>query len=144
MTAAAELDMRRLAERTLGTPIVAAGAFHTVADVGPPGAIGVSLVKLGQWAWIKRRSRLPPYPFIVVTDDELIVFEFRFGSTLRLRRVVGRWPKSDIRVVKVSPDRRQATIVLPLSQSPVELEGAFHTEAEIDVVAQLQGLMRES
>ena len=143
MAATSEDGMRQVAQASLGVPFLASGVFRTVPDVkrlaGVPGAVVIA----AQWAWIKKRSRLPAYPYVVVTDHEVIVLEFLFGSTLRMRRIVGRWPKSDVRVLHASPEHRLMTLVLPLSRSPVELEGAYHSDGEREVVAQLVGLSPE-
>ncbi|HEX3542152.1 MAG TPA: hypothetical protein VHT75_17095 [Acidimicrobiales bacterium] len=144
MEPAAEQDMRQVAERTVGGPILAAGSFRTVADVEPFGGSVGALLAVGQWVWIKKRTRLPPYPFVVVTESEVIVLEFRFGSTLQMRRVVGRWPKRDIRVIGATPECWRAAVILPLNRFPVELEGAFHTDSERDVIDHLRRLLPES
>lgn len=130
--------MRQLAHRTLGVPIVAAGSFRTIAEVEPLGSLAGALLSFGQWAWLRKRSRLPLYPFVIITGDELIVLEFRFGSTLSMKRVVGRWSKRDVRVLDASPDHRRAKVVTPLSPSPIEVEGAFGSDDERDVVSQLR------
>lgn len=54
-----EQGMRRLAERAVGEPFVAAALFHNLAEVELQGAFVGALVAIGQWAWIKKRSRLP-------------------------------------------------------------------------------------
>ena len=135
--------MRQLAERTLGVSCLAAGAFRTVAEVEPRGGLASAFVAFGWWAWIKTRSRLPLYPYVVVTEDELIVVEFVFGPRLRMRRIVGRWPRSEVRVLEASPEQRRAKVVLPPSRLPVELEGVFRTAAEREVVSRLHQLSTE-
>ena len=137
MAATSEQDMRDVAQGVVHKPFVASAAFRTVADVKPLGGLPGVVVALAGWVWIKKRSRLPAYPFVVLTQDELLVLEFVFGTTLHLKRVVGRWPYDQVCVVEASPERRKATLVLPASRWPVELEGAFGSGAEREVIAAL-------
>jgi hypothetical protein len=91
-------------------PFVASAAFRTVAEVEPLGGLAAVLVTFAQWLWTKKRSRLPAYPFVVLTNDELIVLEFVFGTTLRMKRVVGRWRNDQVGVVEASPERRRVKL----------------------------------
>lgn len=135
--------MRQAAHRVVHDPFVASAAFRTVADVEPLGGLGGVLVTFVRWVWIKKRPRLPAYPFVVLTDRELIVLEFIFGTTLGMKRVVGRWHNEQVRVVEASPEHRRVKLVLPLSRSTVELEGASGSDAEREVVARLRALLAE-
>jgi len=60
-----------------------------------------------------------------------------------MRRIVGRWPRSEVRVLEASPEQRRAKVVLPFSRLPVELEGVFRTAAEREVVSRLHQLSTE-
>jgi hypothetical protein len=141
VAATSEQDMREVAQRVVRDPFIASASFRTVAEVEPLGGLAGVLLTFGQWVWIKKRSRLPAYPFVVLTNTELIVLEFIFGATLRMKRVVGRWRIDQVSVVDASPERRRAKLVLPLSRSPVEIEGAFGSDAEHEVVSRLRQLM---
>ena len=133
--------MREVAQRVVHEPFLASAAFRTVAEVEPLGGLAGILITFARWAWIKNRSRLPAYPFVVVTSDELVVLEFIFATTLRMKRVMGRWRHDQVRLVEASTERRRITLLLPSSRSPVELEGAFGSDAERDVVSQLGALL---
>ena len=141
VAATSEQDMRDAAHRVVHDPFLASAAFRTVADIEPLGGLAGVLVTFARWVWIKKRSRLPAYPFVVLTDRELIVLEFVFGTTLRMKRVVGRWHNEQVRVVEASPEHRRVKLILPLSRSAVELEGAFGSDAEREVVSRLRGLL---
>ncbi len=133
--------MREVAHGVVREPVLASAAFRTVAEVEARGGLAGVLITFAQWAWVKKRSRLSAYPFVVLTGGEMIVLEFAFGTTLRMKRVVGRWQNDQVRVVEASPEHRRAKLLLPLSRSTVELEGAFGSDAERDVVSRLRELI---
>ena len=134
--------MRQLAELVVRAPVEAAAAFRTMAEVKPLGGSVGLLLTFAWWVWTKKRTRLPAYPFIVVTGREVIVLEFTFGATLRMKRVVGRWYKEQVRVVEASPEMRRVTLALPSSRWIADLQGVYGSEAERDVVSRLAELMR--
>ncbi len=135
--------MRQIATTGVG-PLVTSGAFRTVIDTPVRVTIGGALVALVRSAMIKGRSPLPSYPYMVLTTDELILLEFRFGARTELKRVVGRWPLRAIRVIEALPRRQRASLLLPSIDTPVNLEGLFHSAAEEEVVCQLQQLASSS
>jgi len=136
---AGEEVMREIAATRVG-PVVTAGAFRTVVDVPVRFTIAGAIVSIVHWTMLKKRSALPSYPYVVLTTDELVVLEFRFGAKTVLKRVVGRWPLRTIRIIEALPERWRATLVLPSTSSPTKLEGLFHSAAEDAVVRQLQQL----
>ncbi len=136
---AGEEVMREIAATRVGS-VVTAGAFRTVIDVPVRVTKGGALVSILQWAILKRRSALPSYPYVVLTTDELVLLEFRFGAKTELKRVVGRWPLRTIRIIEALPEQWRATLVLPSASSPTKLEGLFRSAAEDAVVRQLQQL----
>ena len=126
------------ATATLGPSIQAAGQFHTVAGASPR-----SLAVL-EWVVLKVRARLPSYPYLAVLPGELVILELRHAATVRVRRVVGRWPLDTIRVLAADAARRQVTLALPGRRFPAVLEGAFGTPSEAAVVTALQAGWRQS
>ncbi len=136
---AAEELMQEIAATRVG-PVVTAGAFRIVIDTPVRLTIAGTLVSLAHWAVLKKRSALPSYPYLVLTTDELVLLEFRFGAKTKLKRVVGRWPIAAIRIIEALPERWRTTLVLPSISTPAKLEGLFHSSAERAVVSQLEQL----
>ena len=95
MDSSAEARLYDLATATLGRFVRASGQFHSIADPNPRSFEGKSVA---EWLFLKTRSRLPAYPYVVVLPDELVMLEFRHSSTIKLKRVVGRWPLSRVEV----------------------------------------------
>ncbi len=130
--------MRPLTQARLGEPVLAAGAFRSVVDAPfgglTPPAIGIPVMAAG---WFRRkRSRLPTYPYLALTATELVVAEFRFGSSIRFKRLVGRWPLSSVQVLAAEPRRRRMTLRLG-DKNPVELEGLYASASEREVVIRI-------
>ncbi len=120
--------MHEIAVATVGPVITTDGAFRTVSEV--PFRAGGALVSLIHWAVDKKRSGLPFYPYLVLTNEELMLLEFRFGAEAKLKRVVGRWPLRAVRIIETSPEQWRLTLVLPSGRRPVKLEGLFRSAAE--------------
>lgn len=141
--------MYQMAKAVVGPTLEAAATFRVIVDpeknrpipVSRPEAMAlIGLGKLVSWAMARKRSGLPAYAYVALTSDEMIVLEFRFGSTLQLKRLVGRWPLREIRVSKATSHRRHLCLTLPSSKAPVHLEGVFHGDAERVVIDRLTEL----
>lgn len=130
--------MRLLAQARLGEAILAAGAFRPVVDAPfgglTPPSIGIPVMAAG---WLNRkRTHLPAYPYVALTATELVVAELRFGASIRVRRLSGRWPLPSVHVVAADPRRRRMTLRLG-DRKAVELEGLYSSDSEREVVSRI-------
>ena len=112
----------------LGTPVIAAATFHAVHDVPLRGGIGIgALVGLASTAaeWLIRRkhSVLPAYSYLAVTNNEIVALELSYGTTVRVRREVGRWPRAAVRMQRRSGPWSAR---LAIAEKEVEVEAVEH------------------
>jgi len=137
MNETSEPEMRRLASAVAGGSLEAGAAFRTVGPIPGNPSVGEILSGLARRAIARHRTSFPAYPYVVLTNDEIVVLDFRFDRAIR---VVGaaRWPVSSIQVLEAEPELRRLVLRLPSHDAQVVLEGLFRSPAERDVVARLQ------
>jgi len=137
-------QVEQLVRQWVPEPILASGWFHVAAAPDPPDSGGAIVGLIGFIVWAarsvarKRQWRMPSHTFWVVTPSLLYVFEFRFGSSTRLRQQVGVWGRRAVQAQHGEAPNR-VVIRLPGEGAPFELEGDRFTAQEAEVIRLLTG-----
>jgi hypothetical protein len=119
-----------------GKPVRAAATFRVrwsrklYGGIGGGALIGIMITGI-TWFLPRRRSHLPAYSYLAVTDADLHILELAYGSTTTVRRSLGQWP---IASLNAEPLDNPWSVRVRLGGRTVELEATTFSQDAAEVV----------